>query len=117
VLHVAVQLAQFRDLPLMLGVDGIELFIDRMQLLVRALQLLVRSDKLFVACLQFFVAGLKLFDRGLQRLPRVGTRRSAVSSTSKEISTWFAPVRGLTKTSAASTQRRGLSPPAMGTPV
>ncbi len=71
VVHVVRQERQLRDLPLVLGVDRVELLVDALELLVRALQLFVRGLELLVRSLELFVGALQLLDRGLQVLLRV----------------------------------------------
>ena len=70
VVHVVGQLGQLGDLPLVLGVDRVELLVDALQLFVRALQLFVRRLQLLVRGLQLLVARLELFDGRLQAFLR-----------------------------------------------
>ncbi len=68
VVHVVGQHGQLANLPLVLGVDGVQLFVDRVQFLVGALQFLVGCDEFFVGRLQFLVGRFHLLDGGLQVL-------------------------------------------------
>ncbi len=86
------QLGELGDLPLVLGVDGVELLVDALELLVGALELLVRREQLLVRGLELLVARLELLDRRLQVLLRVAElllearRRARATAASMSIS-------------------------------
>src|SRR6185312_11609776 len=63
-------LGELRDLPLVLGIDRVELLVDALELFVRALELLVRRLELLVGGRELLVARLELLDRRLQVLLR-----------------------------------------------